>query len=142
MQEIFVPVDGSESSIRAARVGARLARALDAELCLFHVLTAVSTELVGLASLPAEEIDRLRESAGRRAFDAVREAVAGDLPPNLCEKTALGDPAEEIVRLSEAHPDSLLVMGRRGRSPMQNLVMGSVSEKVLRHAVTPVTVVT
>ncbi|TVP45519.1 MAG: universal stress protein [Gemmatimonadales bacterium] len=141
MQEIFVPVDGSENSTRAARVAARLARGLGAELCLFHVLSAVSTELVGLASLPAEEIDRIRASAGRRAFDAVREAVADELPADLRERTAIGDPAEEIVRLSEAHPDSLLVMGRRGRSPMKNLVMGSVSDKVLRHAATPVTVV-
>jgi nucleotide-binding universal stress UspA family protein len=53
----------------------------------------------------------------------------------------VGDPAEEILRYVNADPDALVVMGRRGLSPVKTLMLGSVSEKVLRGAGGTVTLV-
>lgn len=44
-----------------------------------------------------------------------------------------GDAATEIINYLDRHPGSLVVMGRRGLSPIRNLMMGSVSDKVMRH---------
>jgi nucleotide-binding universal stress UspA family protein len=142
MKEILVPVDGSPNATRAALFGARLAGNLNARLCLFHVLPAASSEVVGLASLTKEEIQNLVESSARRAFDQVREELGAELPTEMVERTALGDPAMEILRYTEEHPESHVVMGRRGLSAMRSLLLGSVSDKVIRHAASPVTVVT
>jgi nucleotide-binding universal stress UspA family protein len=62
-------------------------------------------------------------------------AVAGDVQ-------LLGDPAEEIVRYAEDDPGVMVIMGRRGLSRMKSLVLGSVSDKVSRHAKSPVTIIT
>jgi nucleotide-binding universal stress UspA family protein len=52
----------------------------------------------------------------------------------------IGDPAEEILRLAdEAHAD-LIVIGTHGRSGIERLLLGSVSERVVRHANCPVLV--
>lgn len=53
----------------------------------------------------------------------------------------LGDPANEVIGYVGEHPKALVVMGRRGLSPIQSLLMGSVSEKVARHAQGAVTLV-
>ncbi len=52
----------------------------------------------------------------------------------------IGEPAEEIIRLAdEAHAD-LIVIGTHGRSGIERLLLGSVSERVVRHAGCPVLV--
>ena len=53
----------------------------------------------------------------------------------------IGDVAEEILAYLNNARDVLLVMGRRGQTRMGALLLGSVSDKVLRHTQTPVTVV-
>jgi nucleotide-binding universal stress UspA family protein len=49
-----------------------------------------------------------------------------------------GDPAESIIQTAESEKADLIVMGRRGRGKLQGLLMGSVSERVARHAQVPV----
>ncbi len=56
------------------------------------------------------------------------------------EKRVWGEPREEIVAAAEA-TDALIVMGRRGLGKMQKLILGSVSDAVIRTAHRPVTVV-
>jgi nucleotide-binding universal stress UspA family protein len=52
-----------------------------------------------------------------------------------------GHPAEEIVRQADASGSDLVVIGARGLGRMKRLLLGSVSESVLRHAACPVLVV-
>jgi nucleotide-binding universal stress UspA family protein len=52
-----------------------------------------------------------------------------------------GTPADEIVRDAERHASDLVVVGARGLGAFKRLVLGSVSESVLRHAPCPVLVV-
>ena len=50
----------------------------------------------------------------------------------------MGEPAEEIVDYARLEEVDLIVMGSRGLSPIQELLLGSVSDKVLRTAPCPV----
>jgi nucleotide-binding universal stress UspA family protein len=72
-------------------------------------------------------------------FDAAKEAVS-KLDP-IEEILLKGDPAHEIIEYLEANPGTHLVLGRRGHSAVRSLTLGSISEKVIRHATGPVTVV-
>jgi len=58
------------------------------------------------------------------------------------EETSVGDPAEEIIRYTEDDHSVLVIIGRRGLSRMKSLMLGSVSDKVIRHAQSPVMVIT
>lgn len=138
--EIVVPVDGSDGASRAAVFAARLATALQCPIQLLYVFPATPMSMMGFARMSAEEILRAQQSASREIIDRARQAI-GDAAGVVGEKLLLGDPAEEIINYVGQHPKTLVVMGRRGLSPMQSLLVGSVSEKVARHAKGAVTLV-
>jgi len=54
---------------------------------------------------------------------------------------AVGHPAEQIIHRAELDGIDLIVLGRRGRSMIARMMLGSVSERVLRYAHCPVMVV-
>ena len=49
-----------------------------------------------------------------------------------------GDPAEGILEIAESESADLIVMGRRGLGRLRGVLVGSVSERVSRHAECPV----
>lgn len=140
IDEIAVPVDGSDGASRAAVFAARLAAATGKPLRLLYVFPATPMALIGLASMSAEHIKQAEADAAREIFEKARAAIA-DTGVVSGEQILLGDPANELIGYVNQHPKSLLVMGRRGLSPIQSLLMGSVSEKVARHAHGAVTLV-
>ncbi len=142
IKEILVPVDGSENCIRAARFAMEMAQAMGIGVRLFYVFPAASVEIIGMAGMSRADIDQAAQASAQRAFDQTREGIGSDLIDNLEEETSIGDPAEEIIRYTEDDHAVLVVIGRRGLSRMKSLMLGSVSDKVLRHARSPVAVIT
>lgn len=139
-RKIVVAVDGSSHALQAARVGARLADGMQAELVLLHCFPMMSGDISGALGMSAEDIAHTRDAAARRAFDLVLTELS-DRDPAPTEVALVGDVAEEILKFLGDARDVLLVMGRRGQTRMGALLLGSVSDKVLRHTRTPVTVV-
>lgn len=142
IREILVPVDGSENSIRAATFAMEMASAMNIGVRLFYVFPAASVEVIGIAGMSRADIDQAAQAAAQRAFDKTREGVGSALIDKVEQETSIGDPAEEIIRFTEDDPHVLVIIGRRGLSRMRSLMLGSVSDKVLRHAKSPVTVIT
>ena len=95
-----------------------------------------------LANAGFGDIENAAEAAGERAFEKVRKEIADPRLEGMERDIALGDPAEEIIAQTERNAGLLVVIGRRGLSRMKSLLLGSVSDKVIRHAACPVTVVT
>lgn len=142
MNQILVPVDGSENAGRAVRHAAALAHRMELPLRLFYVLPATSSEVTGMSGLSREEVQEKVQAAAGRAFEAARTHL-GHVPGlRVEEATAIGDPATEILGRASADPGTHLVMGRRGLSRVETLLLGSVSDKVVREAPVPVTLIT
>ena len=139
-RKIIVAVDGSSTALQAARIGARLADGLQAELVLLHCFPMMSRDIAGALGMSAEDIAQTRDRAARRAFDLVLSELS-ERTPAPTEVALIGDVAEEILAYLNNARDVLLVMGRRGQTRRGALLLGSVSDKVLRHTQTPVTVV-
>lgn len=139
-RKIIVAVDGSSTALQAARIGARLADGMQAELVLLHCFPMMSSDIAGALGMSTEDITHARDTAARRAFDEVLNQLS-DRDPAPTEVALIGDVAEEILAYLDNARDVLLVMGRRGQTRMGALLLGSVSDKVLRHTRTPVTVV-
>ncbi len=139
-KEILVPVDGSDNSLRAVRYAIDLAQALGARIRLFYVFPVSSVEIIGMAGMSRDDIENAAQAAAQRVFDRLHEEI-GEAPVALEDETSIGDPAEEIIRCTEDDHDLLVVLGRRGLSRIQSMLLGSVSEKVVRHAHSPITVI-
>ena len=139
-KEILVPVDGSDNSLRSVRYALGLAAALEARIRLFYVFPVSSVEIIGMAGMSRDDIEHAAQSAAQRVFDKLHAEI-GDTNIKVDDETSIGDPAEEIIRCTEDDHELLVVLGRRGLSRIQSMLLGSVSEKVVRHAHSPVTIV-
>lgn len=140
VKELLVPVDGSENALRAARFAIDMARGISARVRLFYVFPISSVEIIGMAGMSRDDIDQAAQAAAQRVFDKIHAGI-GETDVAVSDETSIGDPAEEIIRCTEDDKDILVVLGRRGLSRIQSLLLGSVSEKVVRHAHCPVTIV-
>jgi len=141
MRSILVAVDGSEGSRRAVRHAADLAKETQATLYTLTVLeppTALpfgfldsTVTIPSVTSAHTEEISTLVKSLHR------------DFPQERLEVLVkVGRAAETIVSQSEILDVDLLVMGARGlTNPAMRLLVGSVTDRVLRQTQRPVTVV-
>ncbi len=139
-KHIIVPVDGSQGAGRAARFANDLGIATGTPVIHLHVFSVTAGEVVGMARLDQTDIETARKESASRAFSAAREAV-GSSAHTFEERIVFGEAAEEILTFAEDHGPAMIVMGRRGLNTVQKLLLGSVSDSVIRNAKGPVTIV-
>jgi nucleotide-binding universal stress UspA family protein len=125
---ILCPVDFSDASSHAIALSSLVAGYYGASMTALHVVTPVAISL----SEEAGEIARLRRLATEECGAATAKGVALDV------LVAVGAPAAVILDRAASLPADLIVMGTHGTSGFQHLVLGSVTEKVLRRAACPV----
>jgi nucleotide-binding universal stress UspA family protein len=138
ISKILVPVDGSSHAGAAAKFAGALAKQLGASITLMYVLDAPS--IVSLGIVAKGNLQDTKDYVSRGSFAHARDAL-GDVDVPVSEYVDIGPPAERIVDHAKRCEYDLVVMGRRGLSPMKELMIGSVSERVSRLAPCPVTVV-
>ena len=134
IDRIVCPVDFSDFSRRALDYAVALARWYGARLTVLHVHHApfsAATQLAPLAPVEPVVVTPIDLEQIRSRIAAFTPAEAQALVP-VEPKAAEGDPAREI--LAEAASADVIVMGTHGRSGFERLVLGSVTEKVLRKA--------
>lgn len=139
MQRIILATDGSEHARRAAAVARRLALAYGAEVIVAHVLTPIPAYIIETTGAfnSTVNIDDLRRERARPVLDQALALL--DLPADRVRTELLsGTAGNEIVRLARNSGADLVVVGSRGLSQLSELVVGSVSERVLRMAPCPV----
>ncbi|MFU8876623.1 MAG: universal stress protein, partial [Wenzhouxiangellaceae bacterium] len=95
IKEILVPVDGSDNSMRAVKYALGLARPLDARIRLFYVFPVSSVEIIGMAGMSRDDIERAAQAAAQRVFDKMHAEI-GETDVKIEDETSIGDPAEEI----------------------------------------------
>jgi nucleotide-binding universal stress UspA family protein len=135
IKKVLVPIDFSPHSEVALKYGCEFSLKFGAELHLLHVIEDLISEYQGLASIPGDYRARIRDEAERRL-----EAVLSDWKEGkgVVRKTHAGTPFLEILRYAEDQSIDLIVMGTHGRGALAHVLMGSVAEKVVRHARCPV----
>jgi len=141
LRNIVVPVDGSAGSERATALAAQIAKGTGAKLTLLHVLdTGIGVAVMGAKALTRAEVEEALGRISERVFGKARAAVAA--AGVECEEQVLeGKPSEEIVRHAVETECDLIVIGARGLSAVEKLLIGSVSSQVLHYAPCAVTLV-
>lgn len=87
-----------------------------------------------------EDFERMRDLAAQNTIAKVSNGL-DDRDREVETVTLVGDPATEILQYLDDRQDVLAVVGRRSQSKIKSLLLGSVSDKVVRHTSTPVTIV-
>lgn len=145
-ERILVPTDGSDAAEAAVDHAVDLAERYGARL---HALYVVDIDAVSF-SLGTEQVDRIRaghfgemaelEERARAATGRVADA-ARDRGVEVEEHFAAGRPHAVIADTAEALDSDLVVIGSHGRSGIKRVLLGSVTERVLRSTHRPVLVV-
>ena len=138
---VVVGVDGSESSVRALQWAARQAHWLGATL---EVVTAWTfpegpTPLGIVAHVPWPDELELMAEARAKLDEVIEEALSGNSEERVNAQMIKGSAAS--VLLNVAHDADLLVVGSRGLGAFKELLLGSVSERCVRHGSCPVAVI-
>lgn len=140
LNKILWPTDFSPEAMEALRYGEILGRAFGAKVVALHVTPdfmpamyqnalPVQKELLRRqAELKKEALARVRALEKKRGLEFSRVIVTE------------GSPARKVVEVAEKERVSLIVMGKRGQSLLEKLIIGSVANYVLRHSPVPVLV--
>ena len=141
VERILCPVDFSEFSARAYDYALSLARHYRSKLFLQHILdfNLPSYAYYADAKYIADLFERVRHD-GRLQLEefAKRPSGCGAEPERVfCE----GAPAKSILAFAKAQRMNLIVMGSHGPKGSNRVTLGSVTEKVMRHAPCSVLVV-
>ncbi len=130
-ESLLVPVDFSEASRRALQTAWHLARALGSRrVDLLHVL--LDAPPPGVPPEMLKSLEAYQAEAARRAQEILDQWVEETRRETGAESQALlieGVPAEVILHTAAEY--HLLVMARRGQSPAERVLLGSVVERVV-----------
>jgi nucleotide-binding universal stress UspA family protein len=136
-KRILVPLDGSALAKRALDEAEKLAKFFSAEIILFQVVPFMpiygSPELV----TPFIIDEKQKESAERYLFNLAEELKKREFKVTTMVRTGQ-QVALEIIDYAKESGTDLIVMCTHGRSGITRWMLGSVTQKVLSRAETPV----
>ena len=136
IKRVLCPVDFSESSRHAMEDAVVIARRYKASITALHVYSPLFMPVPGLPAL--EERASGVELTRVQAETAAWIASTGSHGVTVDVLVEAGQPARHIIETATALDADLIVMGTHGASGVEHLVLGSVTEKVLRKASCPV----
>ncbi len=148
LEKVLYPTDFSEVSEKALDYVLLLRKAGAQEVVLLHVVEGKEVEaILGAAPWFGKSKEEMREEVEKRIRED-REKVLDGIASRLEKEgyrvkrmVVFGNPVKEILRVEEEEDVSIIVMGSHGRTNIMEMLIGSVSEKIVRNAKRPVLVV-
>jgi universal stress protein A len=133
LKTILAPTDFSEVSASGVRYACQLAKDVGAEIIIFNVDVLDESNRVD-----KREIEQHKRRLAEFVTEKVPDAAVG---LNMRQLVDAGQPFGAIVDCAEKEAVDLIVMSSHGRSGLSRMLIGSVTDKILRGAPCPVLVV-
>ncbi|HRN47153.1 MAG TPA: universal stress protein [Niabella sp.] len=138
-QRILIAIDNSPHSMNAAKKGFELAQALNASVGVAYIIDIMKEPVIPETGRISESTQNKSLTKANRVIDKLVKSYpdAGE----ITRFTSEGFPKKEIVMIAKNWEADLIVMGTHGRTGLSYLILGSVSEYVIKHSAVPVMVV-
>jgi universal stress protein A len=139
IKKILAPTDLSDLSQAGVRYALELAKAVGAEVTVYHVVCRDEFMRYELLHVRPLLMDNLLQKYRRQLSGFIEERFA-DLLPSIAlrQEVELGVPEDNIVAKAKEEAMDLIVISTHGRTGLSHMLMGSVTENVIRHAPCPV----
>ncbi len=136
--KILLPIDGSKSSLNAAKYAAKMAKNSRSPVSVTLVSVHDDIGLGHVKQFVAKSVvdDYLREVSEKELKAAQKVLDAAGVKHNMAIKR--GHIAEEIISLANKDKVDIIVMGAKGRSGFLDVLMGSVAQRISSSAKQPV----
>jgi nucleotide-binding universal stress UspA family protein len=140
IKRILVPVDFSDNSLQALDYATQLAKPFKAEILVFFVVEPVYYATPADMYGPSANLSMLLDEQRRIGREQLARLSKKLEKRGLKIRTAMqtGTPYQAIVDAAKKLKADLIVMATHGRTGLSHLLMGSVTEKVVRSAACPV----
>jgi nucleotide-binding universal stress UspA family protein len=132
-ERLLVPVDGSDASMAAVDEAVALAEQVDASVHGLYVVDLAAYHGFTTEDVAIEALERDGEAA---LADFEERCERHEVPVTTAMET--GHPADEIVDYASEEGMDCIVMATHGRRGLEHYLLGSVTERVVRHAEVPV----
>lgn len=141
-KRILVAVDSSATAERALREALNLAKSLEAQVRIVHVVDEVTLDWnfsdFGDLSAVQDQFRKTGRKVLEKALQSARQGGAA-VDTKMLEIEQLGRNAADLIAAeADAWPADLIVVGTHGRRGVRRLLLGSVAEGVVRTASKPV----
>jgi len=129
---ILVPIDGSDNSYRALDAALLLLEKLGSNITVIHVMEEVPITHIGSEKM----LNELLEAYKKENQDILLKCTEIANQKGLIIKTFLlqGNPASAILDYTKKEKFDLVIMGSRGLGKFKELILGSVSSKIVHHS--------
>ena len=129
---ILVPIDGSDNSYRALDAALLLSEKLGSNITVIHVMEEVPITHIGSEKM----LNELLEAYKKENQDILLKSTEIANQKGLTIKTFLlqGNPASAILDYNKKEKFDLIIMGSRGLGKFKELILGSVSSKIVHHS--------
>ena len=150
MKKVLIALDYDPSAKKIAEKGYALAKTMGAEIILLHVIAEANyyssleySPIVGFTGfadmIPVEvDIDKGLNRAADSYLDSLKQLLEDKSIQTLVRE---GDFAESILEAAKDMHADIIVMGSHSRKWLENIIMGSVTEKVLKHTTVPLFII-
>jgi nucleotide-binding universal stress UspA family protein len=129
MKRILVATDNSDSANRAVEAAADLAKQVDGSLIIVNVEQGYFDHNLGPIDSGEDVVDMLEARSREILLRAKEKALRVDVT-NVQTISGLGDAAAFILDVAKREAVDLIVLGKRGRSRLAGILLGSVSQHV------------
>jgi nucleotide-binding universal stress UspA family protein len=136
MKRILVPTDFSKFSDNALKQAIEMAKQNKAKIYLFHVINIVQQCSVDYC-LDAATVGDIEQKSMQSAQDMMQKQIRRVVKSNdvdIVSDVRKGTPYQEILKEQEDKKIDLIVVATQGRTGLIGHLLGSVAEKVARHA--------
>ncbi|MDB5201512.1 MAG: universal stress protein [Ferruginibacter sp.] len=147
MKKIIIAIDYNPSSQKVAETGYALAKKMNAEVVIVHVISDAAyyampyAPIMGYEGFIASNTAMLAEDLKTEAGNYLK-ATAKHLGDETIQTVILeGSVADTILSFAEKKEADLLVMGSHSHSGLYKLLIGDVAAKVLQHATIPMLII-
>lgn len=141
-KNILVPIDGSEYSLNAAKTAISIGEKFEGKVTFLHVISKSLETTPNIKEHKAtlvEEIETLR-AQGYKILEKAIQSTGKDTA-EIEAVLSWGNPADIIMEEIGEKEYDLVVMGSRGLGAIKGLLLGSVSERVVRLIKCPVMII-
>ena len=142
INKIMAAVGFTEYSEELLGYAAGIADSIGAEMIVVNIINSRDVEAVGAIAAMGYEVDSEHYVSGveeerRRALEQMLKKIS--FPAERIRPVfKVGHPVEELLKIAVKENVDLIVMGIKGRSDLEHMLVGSVAEKVFRRSPIPI----
>lgn len=137
--KIVIPVDLDKNTEKVVDYALMIARALEAEIVLFHAVEFIAMGEMALGNLSYDDINTNRKKSAEQHLEDLANSISEKY--KKCRSVVtIGDTVDEILDFAKKEESGLIIMGTHGKRGLEKILLGSVAERVLKNAHCPVLV--